>query len=195
MSLGSELASLADACRLAPDDPGARAKLIAHCKEAQQVNLEFLNTLVMTLVKILLLKCCRCHLNPHQVSSPLLEALADIARTEEGREAVMVAELLPTLLNRAETHFAGEEMALQACRLGGNLCFDSPQGRRLVEEAGLLRLLTIAVPHLPSPPGKLWQVLPAYIITFVLGTSCALFVSLLRELPLRHLTIASFSTW
>jgi len=133
MSSGSELASLADACRLAPDDPGARAKLIEHCKEAQQV------------------------------SSPLLEALADIARTEEGREAVMVAELLQTLLNRAETDFAGEEMALQACRLGGNLCFDSPQGRRLVEEAGLLRLLTIAVPHLPSPPGKLWQVLPAFL--------------------------------
>ena len=96
---------------------------------------------------------------------PLLEALADIARTEEGREAVMVAELLPTLLNRAETDFAGEEMALQACRLGGNLCFDSPQGRRLVEEAGLLRLLTIAVPHLPSPPGKLWQVLLACLHT------------------------------
>ena len=30
-------------------------------------------------------------------------------------------------------------ITLQACRLGGNLCFDSPSGRTLVEEAGLLR--------------------------------------------------------
>ena len=116
--------------------------------------------------------CCQC-CNARQVSSPLLEALADIARTEEGREDVMAAELIPTLLNRAETDFAGGEMALQGCRLGGNLCFDSPQGRSLVEEAGLLRLLTTALPHLPSPPGKLWQVLPAliFIYIFVLGTS------------------------
>ena len=146
MSSGSELASLADACRLAPDDPGARAKLITHCKEAQQV---------MTVAKI------KCQ-SASQVSSPLLEALADIARTEEGREAVMAADLLPNLLTRAESDFAGEQMALQACRLGGNLCFDSPQGRRLVEEAGLLRLLAVALPHLPSPPGKLWQVFSCF---------------------------------
>ena len=168
MSSGSELASLADACKLAPDDPGARTKLITYCKEAQQV---------MTIDKIKCQStfqvCYSCWFglstgSTLQVSSPLLEALADIARAEEGREAVMAADLLPNLLNRAESDFAGEELALQACRLGGNLCFDSPQGRKLVEEAGLLRLLAVALPHLPSPPGKLWQVPPAYMITYFL---------------------------
>ena len=149
MSSGSDLASLAEACRSAPQDPGARAKLIAHCKEAEKV------------LTIIQKSTCQY---PSQVSSQLLEALADIARTEEGREAVMGADILPNLFSRTTTDFVVEEMALQTCRLGGNLCFDSPEGRRQVEEAGLFSHLIVALPHLPSPPGKIWQVLPAFLI-------------------------------
>ena len=149
MSSGSDLASLAEACRSAPQDPGARAKLIAHCKEAEKV------------LTIIQKSTCQCQ---SQVSSQLLEALADIARTEEGREAVMGADILPNLFSRTTTDFVVEEMALQTCRLGGNLCFDSPEGRRQVEEAGLFSHLIVALPHLPSPPGKIWQVLPAFLI-------------------------------
>ena len=45
----------------------------------------------------------------------MLASLADLARTEEGREAVISADLLPQLLNRVGAD-SGEEMALQACR-------------------------------------------------------------------------------
>ena len=37
MSTEEELSRLADACNLAPDDPGARSRLVNHCKEALQV--------------------------------------------------------------------------------------------------------------------------------------------------------------
>ena len=37
MSTEEELSRLADACRLAPDDPGARTRLVNRCKEALQV--------------------------------------------------------------------------------------------------------------------------------------------------------------
>ena len=50
-----------------------------------------------------------------QVSPKMLASLADLARTEEGREAVISADLLPQLLNRVGAD-SGEEMALQACR-------------------------------------------------------------------------------
>ena len=41
MSTEEELSRLADACNLAPDDPGARTRLINHCKEALEVAREF----------------------------------------------------------------------------------------------------------------------------------------------------------
>ena len=50
-----------------------------------------------------------------QVTPKMLASLADLARTEEGREAVISADLLPQLLNRVGAD-SGEEMALQACR-------------------------------------------------------------------------------
>ena len=37
MSTEEELSRLVNACNLAPDDPGARVRLINHCKEALQV--------------------------------------------------------------------------------------------------------------------------------------------------------------
>ena len=43
----------------------------------------------------------------------MLASLADLARTEEGREAVISADLVPQLLNRVGAD-SGEEMALQA---------------------------------------------------------------------------------
>jgi len=131
---GSELEALAAAVAAAPQDPLARRRLVEHCREEVAV------------------------------TSRLLEVLADLARSEEGREEVLGEGLLGVLVARVEV-LDGEAMAVQACRLGGNLCFDSPEGREAVEAAGLLHLLTSTIATSSSLPhtSRLWTILPAFL--------------------------------
>lgn len=93
----------------------------------------------------------------------LLETLANLARAEDGREEVLDADLLNLLMRRG-TELGSVELVTQACRLGGNLCFDSPRGREAVLQAGLLPALAEALPSLSSPTSsRLWQILPAFL--------------------------------
>jgi hypothetical protein len=138
------LGPLAAACRDHPQDPLARERLLAHAGEGAT-----------------------------PVGAELLEALADLARTEEGRMAVLENQLLFGLLTRGGPLEAEAEVLTQACRLGGNLCFDSPLGRESVAE--LLPALARALPAQAAGPGhRLWQVLPAFLHNYCADSPASL---------------------
>jgi len=149
---------LAAACQIEPQDPGARGRLIAHCKEEAT-----------------------------KVSGELVEVLANLARTQEGREEILEADMLSLLVQRG-LYLQEEITFTQVCRLGGNLCYDSPEGRLAVQQANLLPALTAALPSIgASSESKLWQVLPAFLHNFCADSpTCLNSVSSLIEVTASH---------
>ena len=75
--------------------------------------------------------------NPDDVQ--IVQVLADSARSVTGREVVVVSDIVKDVV---ATNWDSEEIVIQVCRLGGNLCFDNPVGRKCVFEAEVLDKLS-----------------------------------------------------
>ena len=96
----------------------------------------------------------------------MVEALANLARTQPGRERITDSDLVQRI--GAGLWSTGDHStAVQVCRLGGNLCFDSPAGRTLVLQADILNKLAGTVAALDTEDAsKLWLVLPSFLHNF-----------------------------
>ena len=96
----------------------------------------------------------------------MVEALANLARTQPGRQRITDSDLVQRI--GAGLWSTGDHStAVQVCRLGGNLCFDSPAGRTLVLQADILNKLAGTVAALDTEDtSKLWLVLPSFLHNF-----------------------------
>jgi len=115
-----------------------------------------------------------------------VETLANAAREEEARLEILSSGRLSVLTWPAPL---SPDMVIQLCRLYGNLCFNNPEGRKLVGRGGLLEALHTSIKghdlsslHKSQP--KLFIVLPAFLQNLIIDTpeqlsTCAELVELL----------------
>jgi hypothetical protein len=103
-------------------------------------------------------------LSSHPLPS-LVEALADLARTQQGREGIIDKDIPAVIVCRDWTGEPPADLATQICRLGGNLCFDSPEGRETVSETGLLTKLDVLLRRVEHDC-RVWTVLPTFLHNF-----------------------------
>jgi len=95
--------------------------------------------------------------------SKLIKALADAARSEVGRNVLVqhgvIKEIGDIIWNE------NEEYLLQICRLGGNVCFDFPEGRNAILSSGILiKLAGILESKLEEYQlSMIWKVLPSFL--------------------------------
>jgi len=129
------LAELVSACEAVPDSPAPLAALIEFCQDSDLAETSTLHLLV--------------------------KALADVARTETGRQKILDTNLLVNICSVKWSCDTTSLLVVELCRLGGNLCFDSPLGRETVSQAGLLGKLSEVVPGVQDD--KLWAVLPSFL--------------------------------
>jgi len=114
-----------------------------------------------------LLDHCQTSLAPGApVSHHVVEALANIARTQQGRESILHRDLVQRL-GAGQWSSQDPLTATQVCRLGGNLCYDSPSGRQAMLENKILEKLeesVRAVARLETEQiSRLWLVLPSFL--------------------------------
>ena len=69
-----------------------------------------------------------------------VKALADAAKTEVGRKKIVDSNAIDEVANLEKefTDVENDDFAVEVCRLGGNVCFDNPEGRKFLLEANLL---------------------------------------------------------
>ena len=92
--------------------------------------------------------------------SRIVQVLADSARSVTGREVVVMSDLVKDVV---ATSWDSEEIVIQVCRLGGNLCFDNPDGRKCVFEAEVLDKLSRVMKQQSYAPSKLWFLIPSFL--------------------------------
>jgi len=94
--------------------------------------------------------------------SRIVEVLADSARSVTGREVVVTSDIVKDVV---ATNWDSEEIVIQVCRLGGNLCFDNPDGRKCVFEAEVLDKLSRVMDEKQQndAPSKLWFLIPSFL--------------------------------
>jgi len=129
------LEDLVTACEAAPDASAPLAALVQFCQE----NLPVTTTPL--------------HHN-------IVKALADVARTEVGRQKILDTNLVVNICSVSWSRDTSL-LVVEICRLGGNLCFDSPLGRETVSQAGILRKLSEVVRGVQHE--KVWVVLPSFL--------------------------------
>merc|ERR550539_469199 len=70
-------------------------------------------------------------------------------------------------IGRADWDCRDHNTAIEVCRLGGNLCYESPAGRRLMLDQGILEKLSRTVASLEQcDSSRLWLVLPSFLHNF-----------------------------
>ena len=109
-----------------------------------------------------LVNFCRAGLTEKGHQEELIQALADSARSITGRGVVVKSGVVQDVV---KTSWDSEEIVIQVCRLGGNICFDHPEGRICILEAGVLDKLA---DHLEAKlqnnsPSKLWFLTPSLL--------------------------------
>ena len=94
--------------------------------------------------------------------SLIILALADSARSVTGREVVVKSDIVRDVVT---INWDSNEILIQVCRLGGNLCFDNPEGRKCLLEANVLEKLSqvMAEKQLDDSPSKLWFLIPSLL--------------------------------
>jgi len=152
------LAELVSACETAPDSPAPLAALIEFCQD---------NLAATTILHL------------------LVKALADVARTEMGRQKILDTNLLVEICSVPWSRDTSSLLVVELCRLGGNLCFDSPLGRETVSQAGLLGKLSEVVPGLQDD--RLWAVLPSFLHNYCADNlQCLNTVQQIAEVTAEH---------
>jgi len=152
------LAELVSACETAPDSPAPLAALIKFCQD---------NLAATTILHL------------------LVKALADVARTEMGRQKILDTNLLMEICSVKWSRDITSLLVVELCRLGGNLCFDSPLGRETVSQAGLLGKLSEVVPGVKND--KLWAVLPSFLHNYCADNlQCLITVQQIAEVTAEH---------
>jgi len=99
--------------------------------------------------------------HPEDVSQ-IIRALADAARSVTGREVVVASGIIRDVV---KVNWDTEEIVIQVCRLGGNLCFDNPEGRKCILEASVLDKLseTMDSKQQDDSLSKLWFIVPSFL--------------------------------
>jgi len=152
------LVELVGACETAPDSPAPLAALIEFCQD---------NLAATTILHL------------------LVKALADVARTEMGRQKILDTNLLVEICSVPWSRDTSSLLVVELCRLGGNLCFDSPLGRETVSQAGLLGKLSEVVPGLQDD--RLWAVLPSFLHNYCADNlQCLNTVQQIAEVTAEH---------
>jgi len=152
---------LVSACETSPDSLVPLTALIEFCKEAIG--------------------------SPGVPLSQLVKSLADVARTQLAREKILdtnlVAEICSVPWPRDDS-----SLVVELCRLGGNLCFDSPLGRETVRQVGMLDRLAELVRGLPDQRmSRIWSVLPAFLHNYCADNlQCLNTVQHIAEVTAKH---------
>ena len=121
-----------------------------------------------------------------------MKALADVARDQLSREAILDSSLLATLCSVDWPSLNGEFL-IQLCRLCGNLCFDSPLGRDALCNGGMMdKISEYTSASSWNDHEKLWVVLPAFLHNFCADNfQCLETVKCLTNLSAKHFILPS----
>ena len=93
----------------------------------------------------------------------VVKALADAARSETGRRVITDSAVVGAL-SRLSWQCDASQLLIQICRLGGNLCFDSPDGRACVLETGVLeKLVSVLSGNSTNQEDSIWRVIPSFL--------------------------------
>jgi len=105
------------------------------------------------------------NLFPCENLHPVLQVLANIARTQPGREGILDIDILPLVTSQNWVNQSPGPLCTQICRLGGNLCYDSPEGRRAVVDTNIMTKLEGILPGVSNDSDS-WVVLPTFVHNF-----------------------------
>jgi len=137
---------------------------------------------------VALIEFCKVALGSTEVPlSQLVKSLADVARTQLAREKILDTVLVAEICS-VPWPSDDSSLVVELCRLGGNLCFDSPLGRETVRQAGMLDRLAELVQGLHDQKlSKIWTVLPAFLHNYCADNlQCLNTVQHIAEVTAKH---------
>jgi len=125
--------------------------------------------------------------SPEVPLTRLLKSLADVARTQLAREKILDSGLVAEICSVPWTR-DDSSLAVELCRLGGNLCFDSPLGRETIRQAGMLdRLAELVLDLSDHSVSRVWSVLPAFLHNYCADNlQCLNTVQHIGEVTAKH---------
>jgi len=155
------LSDLVSACEASPDSTSHLEALIVFCQESIATPSETLHLVV--------------------------KALADVARTELGREKILDTNIVADICSKPWS-CERSLLVVELCRLGGNLCFDSPLGREIIIQTGFLnKLVELVLEVGDGVHGKVWSVLPAFLHNYCADNlQCLNTVGQIAEVSANH---------
>jgi len=129
--------------------------------------------------------------------SKLIKALADAARSEVGRKFLVQQGVVKEIGDRKWED--NQEYLLQICRLGGNVCFEFPEGRTAILSSEILGkladLMEFKLEQEQFLSSKIWMVLPSFLHNYCHeNKSCLQTIRPLSKILISFFSSATLST-